>query len=166
MYHLDSIRYKGGEGLARISDEKLNAPFERFDVLELDYVARARDIAIRLSNGEEVGQEEVEYVRLAAVNDRQHLKGDFVISMFLDLVDSGVKFKRWEHGKMIHTNEKEVTKVYRNHFSGTLSVSEFCRQNAMTRNKYYRILKCDVKHPGTKERMEQIKAEIENEFLK
>lgn len=150
--------------MARISDEKLKAPFERFDVLELDYVERARDIAIRLSNGGEISQEEIEYVRLAAVNDRQHLKGDFVVSMFLDLVESGVKFNRWEHGKMIHTNEKEVTKVYRNHFSKELSVTEFCRQNAITRNKYYRILNCDVKHLRTKERMEQIKADIQKEF--
>lgn len=151
--------------MARISDEKLKAPFERFDVLELEYVARARDIAIRLSAGEKVSHEEIEYVRLAAVNDRQHLKGDFVISMFLDLVDSGVKFNRWEHGKMIHTNEKEISKVFRNHFSGALSVTEFCRQNAMTRNKYYRILNCDVKHQETKDRMKQIKTAIEKEFV-
>ena len=99
------------------------------------------------------------------MNDRNHLKGDFVISMFLDLVDSGVKFNRWEYGKMIHTNEREISKVYRNHFSKSLSIAEFCRQNAMTRNKYYRILNCDVKHQPTKERMEQIKAEIEHEFI-
>lgn len=151
--------------MARISQSKLEAPFERFDVLELDYVTRAKDIALRISNGEEVAQHEVESVRLDAVNDRKHLKGDFVISMFLDLVESGVKFQRWEGGKMIHTNEREMTKVFHNHFSGELSVIEFCRRNALTRNKYYRILNCDVKHEETRKKMQELKASIEKDYV-
>lgn len=151
--------------MARISEKKLKEPFERFDVLELEYVTRAKDIALRLSAGENVAHEEIEFVRLAAVNDRQHLKGDFVISMFLDLLGAGYKFKRWEHGKMIHTNDRELEKVYRNHFSGALSVTDFCKSNAMTRNKYYRILNCDVKHEETKEKMQRMKSEIEKEFV-
>lgn len=150
--------------MARISDEKLKAPFERFDVLEIDYVRKAKEIALRLTAGEGVSQIEIEDVRLSAVNDRKHLKGDFVISMFLDLVESGVKFNRWEHGKMIHTNDKEVLKVYHNHFSKALSVVEFCRRNAMTRNKYYRILNCDVKHVPTAERLREMKKEVEKEY--
>ena len=150
--------------MSRISSEKLKAPFERFDVLDIDYVEKAKEVALKISRGEDVPQSEIEAIRLAAVNDRKHLKGDFVISMFLDLVDSGVKFNRWEHGKMIHTNNREVEKVYRNHFSGALSVTEFCRQNAMTRNKYYRILNCDVKHEPTKESLQQIKQTIAKEY--
>ena len=150
--------------MARISESKLKAPFNRFDVLDIDYVQKAKDVALRLSAGEEVPHEEIEEIRLAAVNDRQHLKGDFVISMFLDLVESGYKFQRWEHGKMIHTNNREVEKVYRNHFSKELSVTEFCRQNAMTRNKYYRILNADVKHEETRENLKEIRAKIEQEF--
>lgn len=150
--------------MARISESKLKAPFNRFDVLDIDYVQKAKDVALRLSAGEEVPHEEIEEIRLAAVNDRKHLKGDFVISMFLDLVESGYKFQRWEHGKMIHTNNREVEKVYRNHFSKELSVTEFCRQNAMTRNKYYRILNADVKHEETRENLKEIRAKIEQEF--
>ena len=150
--------------MARISESKLKAPFNRFDVLDIDYVQKAKDVALRQSAGEEVSHEEIEEIRLAAVNDRQDLKGDFVISMFLDLVESGYKFQRWEHGKMIHTNNREVEKVYRNHFSKELSVTEFCRQNAMTRNKYYRILNADVKHEETRENLKEIRAKIEQEF--
>lgn len=149
--------------MARISHEKLTAPFERFDVLELDYVTRAKEIALKISRGEEVEQSELEEVRLAAVNDRKHLKGDFVISMFLDLVESG-EFNRWEGGKMIHTNEHEMTKVFRNHFSGELSVSEFCKHNALTRNKYYRILNCDVKNQQKKDEMLELKNRIGLEY--
>lgn len=151
--------------VARISNGKLKAPFRRFDVLEIDYVQKAKEVALKISRGEDFDPAEIEEIRLAAVNDRKHLKGDFVISMFLDLVESGVKFNRWEQGKMIHTNDKEISKVYRNHFSGALSVTEFCRQNAMTRNKYYRILNCDVKHQETKEKMEKIKSDIQKEFV-
>lgn len=151
--------------MSRISKAKLEAPFERFDVLEIDYVEKAKDVALRLSAGEQVLHSEIEEIRLAAVNDRKHLKGDFVISMFLDLVDSGHKFKRWEHGKMIHTNERELEKVYHNYFSKKLSVTEFCRQNAMTRNKYYRILNCDVQHEGTKKKMETIKEKVRKEYV-
>lgn len=150
--------------MSRISEDKLKAPFRRFDVLDIDYVQKAKEVALKISRGEHVALEEIEEIRLAAVNDRKHLKGDFVISMFLDLVESGVKFNRWEHGKMIHTNNREIEKVYRNHFSGELSVTEFCRQNAMTRNKYYRILNCDVKHVPTKEQMEEIKETIKREY--
>ena len=150
--------------MARISEDKLKAPFERFDVLDIDYVQKAKEVALKISRGEDVAPEEIELIRLAAVNDRKHLKGDFVISMFLDLVDSGVKFNRWEHGKMIHTNNKEVEKVFRNHFSGALSVTEFCRQNAITRNKYYRILNCDVKHEPTRENLKKIQALVASEF--
>ena len=150
--------------MARISKEKLDAPFKRFDVLDIDYVQKAKDVALRLSAGEEVPHQEIEEIRLAAVNDRQHLKGDFVISMFLDLVDSGHKFQRWEHGKMIHTNNREIEKVYRNHFSKELPVTEFCRENAMTRNKYYRILNADVKHEETREKMLAVKEQIRSEY--
>ena len=150
--------------MARISDEKLNAPFERFDVLEIDYVEKAKQVALKISRGEDVSPEEIQEIRLAAVNDRKHLKGDFVISMFLDLVESGVKFNRWEHGKMIHTNNREVEKVYHNHFSEKLSVTDFCKLNAMTRNKYYRILNCNVKHEPTKKTMQEIKERIASEY--
>ena len=159
-----TIQYRKGKIMARISEEKLKAPFERFDVLEINYVQKAKEVALKISRGEDVSPEEIEEIRLAAVNDRKHLKGDFVISMFLDLVESGVKFNRWEHGKMIHTNNREIEKVYRNHFSDALSVTEFCKLNAMTRNKYYRILNCDVKHIPTKNQMEEIKELIKKEY--
>lgn len=164
LYHLHTKRYRKGSVMTRISEEKLKAPFERFDVLDIDYVQQAKEVALKISRGEHVASEEIEKIRLAAVNDRKHLKGDFVISMFLDLVESGVNFNRWEGGKMIHTNRKEVEKVYHNHFSGELSVTEFCRRNAMTRNKYYRILNCNVKHEAARERLQAIKMEIEKEY--
>lgn len=146
-----------------ISQKKLNADFERFDVLNVDYVKKAKQFALDYIETGESDLELLKEIRLAATADRNHLKGDFVISMFLDLIQSK-EFQRWEHGKMIHTNNAEVEKIYRNHFSKELSVTEFCRRNPITRNKYYRILNCDVKHNETKAQLLEIKMKIEKEY--
>lgn len=143
-----------------ISDEKLYAPFNKTKTLELDYVQKAKKIAERINKGEEISVEELAEIRNAAVNDRTNLKGDFVISCFLD----AMQFNRWKKGKMIHTNDREVEKIYRNHFSKELSVTEFCKRNPITRSKYYRIVNCDVQNVETKEQLQAIKDRIEMEY--
>lgn len=144
-----------------ISDEKLYAPFNKTKTLELDYVQKAKKIAERINKGEEVPVEELAEIRNAAIADRTNLKGDFVISCFLDALR---QFNRWEKGKMIHTNDREVEKIYRNHFSKELSVTEFCKRNPITRSKYYRIVNCDVQNVETKEQLQAIKDRIEMEY--
>lgn len=143
-----------------ISDEKLYAPFNKTKTLELDYVQKAKKIAERINKGEEVPVEELAEIRNAAIADRTNLKGDFVISCFLD----AMQFNRWKKGKMIHTNDREVEKIYRNHFSKELSVTEFCKRNPITRSKYYRIVNCDVQNVETKEQLQAIKDRIEMEY--
>lgn len=161
---------KGGRGMSvqkRITDEKLNKDFERFDVLTVDYVQKAKAIALKITNGEPVDIEDIKEIRLAAVNDRKNLKGDFVISMFLDIFESNDKaFKRWDKGKMIRTNDKELERVFLNHFSKDLSVTDFCKKHRMTRSKYYRIVNCDVKNADAKEQLESFKEKIQKEFQK
>lgn len=144
-----------------ISDEKLYAPFNKTKTLELDYVQKAKKIAERINKGEKISVEELAEIRNAAVNDRTNLKGDFVISCFLDALQ---QFNRWDKGKMIHTNDREVEKIYRNHFSKELSVTEFCKRNPITRSKYYRIVNCDVQNVETKEQLQAIKDRIEMEY--
>lgn len=143
-----------------ISDEKLYAPFNKTKTLELDYVQKAKKIAERINKGEEVPVEELAEIRNAAIADRTNLKGDFVISCFLD----AMQFNRWKKGKMIHTNDREVEKIYRNHISKELSVTEFCKRNPITRSKYYRIVNCDVQNVETKEQLQAIKDRIEMEY--
>ncbi len=144
-----------------ISEEKLYAPFNKTKTLELDYVQKAKKIAERINKGEEVPVEELAEIRNAAIADRTNLKGDFVISCFLDAMQ---QFNRWKRGKMIHTNDREVEKVYRNYFSKEITVVEFCKRNPITRSKYYRIVNCDVKDAETKEQLQAIKARIEKEY--
>lgn len=144
-----------------ISEEKLYAPFNKTKTLEIDYVQKAKKIAERINKGEEVPAEELAEIRNAAIADRTNLKGDFVISCFLDALQ---QFNRWDKGKMIRTNDREVEKVYRNYFSKEITVVEFCKRNPITRSKYYRIVNCDVQNVETKEQLQAIKARIEKEY--
>lgn len=144
-----------------ISDEKLYAPFNKTKTLELDYVQKAKKIAERINKGEEVPTEELAEIRNAAIADRTNLKGDFVISCFLDALQ---QFNRWERGKMIRATNKEMEQVYRNYFTKKLTVEKFCEQYKMDRNKYYRIVNCNVKNIDKKAEMQELKDKIEMEY--
>lgn len=144
-----------------ISDEKLYAPFNKTKTLELDYVQKAKKIAERINKGEEVPTEELAEIRNAAIADRTNLKGDFVISCFLDALQ---QFNRWERGKMIRATDKEMEQVYRNYFTKKLTVEKFCEQYKMDRNKYYRIVNCNVKNIDKKTEMQELKDKIEMEY--
>lgn len=149
-------------GTSRISEEKLNAPFKRADLMNMDYVEHAKSVAKRLNNGEDASQlqDEIIDIRLDAVNDRTNLKGDFVISVFLELMEQGVKFDRWEKGKSIRVDRKLAKKIFVNEVTKKLTVTAFCEQNGLTRNKYYRIANCDVKNSDKKAELEMIKENV------
>lgn len=150
--------------MARISLWKLQQPFKRADLLETDYIRKAKDIAFRMNAGEDVPLDEINEIRLAAVNDRTNLKGDFVISVFLELMESGVKFERWERGRAIKISDKMARKIFANEVTRELNVTAFCKENRLTRPKYYRVANCDVKDPIKKAELEQLKAEVINEL--
>lgn len=147
--------------MGNISEYKLSLPFKRTDLLEKEYVRKAKDIAIRMNAGEQVPHEEINEIRLLAVNDRDNLKGDFVISVFLELVESGVNFERWDRGKAVKINDKLARKIFENEITRELTVTAFCEKNRLTRNKYYRIAKCDIKDEIKKAELEQLKIEVE-----
>lgn len=142
-----------------ISDKKLYAPFNRVNTLELEYVQQAKTLAIKIAAGEEVTTEELAAVRNGAVADRTHLKGDFVISCFLDMM----QFERWEGGKRIRISDDQIARIYRNDMQGG-SVTHFCNNERLTRTKYYRIKNMDVKDAESKERLETIKRQVAAEF--
>lgn len=144
----------------RISPEKLNEPFKRTDLLDLQYIEHAKNVALRMKKGEYVHPDEIIDIRLDAVNDRKNLKGDFVISVFLELIEQGVKFERWEKGKSIRVNADLAKRIFENEVTKKLSVTEFCKENQLTRNKYYRIANCDVKNAEKKAELEEIKANV------
>lgn len=121
----EEYKRKRRMGNGRISPEKLNAPFKRADLLNMDYVEHAKSVAKRINNGEHVSQDELIDIRLDAVNDRNNLKGDFVISVFLELMEQGVKFDRWEKGKSIRVDRKLAEKIFVNEVTKKLTVTAF-----------------------------------------
>lgn len=143
-----------------ISDEKLYAPFNRVNTLEMDYVKKAKEIAETIAAGGELDIDDLAFVREASTNDRKNLKGDFVISCFLDMIDS---FNRWEGGKRIRISDDQIARIYRNDMQGG-SVSHFCNNERLTRTKYYRIKNMDVKDAESRERLETIKRQVAAEF--
>lgn len=149
-----------------ISEVKLKAGFKRADTLNLLYVRQAKNIAERIRKGEEVDWKEIAEVRLRAVDDRDNLKGDFVISVFLELMEQGIMFDRWEKGRSIKVSDKLARKVFENELTKEISVTKFCQDNRLTRNKYYRIANCNVKDADKKAELENLKSEVARRLSK
>lgn len=152
--------------MTRISEYKLSQPFEEFDTLEIDYVQDALAIAKRIVAMEEVTPEEIRHIRLDATNDRDHLKGDFVISMFTGLLKKGYKFERWEKGKSMRASEELITSVIEHYYKEESSVTSFCKENRLDRGKYYRILNATVSNPDKKKLILEIKERVAEKYKK
>lgn len=54
-------------------------------------------------------------------------------------------------------SEELYREIYGNEITKDLSVSEFCREKGITRSKYYRIKKCDVKNEADRHYLEMLK---------
>lgn len=150
--------------MPRITKEKLDKPFERMNTLDLDYVQKAKDVAKRLNAGEKVEQWEIAEIRLGAVNDRNNLKGDFVISCYMDILES---FERWTKGKSLKATDALIKSVYYNRHELTVkakknkTVRDFCATSGISCGKYYRIANKDVTNPHTLSRLKKIEQEVD-----
>lgn len=145
-----------------IKPEKLYAEFNEVTLSTKPYVQLARKVAAQIRDGEKPDINDLAFIREAASKDIELLKGDYVISAFL----TAMTWDRWENGKAIDINEKEAEKIYRHHFNKTMTVKDFCLQNRLTRNKYYRVLNCNVKYQPHKEQLQEIKARVAKEYRK
>lgn len=108
--------------------------------------------------------EKVAKVRLLSCYDKTHLKGDFVISMIVSIseeIRSEMEFTPWRGGKRMKISEHFLRKIYHNHFTKEMEVTEFCVKNHLTRSKYYRIVNCDVKLKSDKEYFMNLKKSVE-----
>lgn len=157
--------------MKKICDQKLYAEFDSFDALNIEYVEKAKGIAERIFNKEEVSIAEIAEIRLKAVMDKTHLKGDFVITVFLVMQEQMKlkelelrEFKPWRGGKRLKLTEKTIRKIYRNHFVKDKTVTEFCKENRITRCKYYRVVNCDVKLVEDIFYLRALKIEVLNEM--
>lgn len=143
-----------------IKPEKLYAEFNEVTLSDKAYVQLARKVAAQIRDGEKPDINDLAFIREAASKDIELLKGDYVISAFL----TAMTWDRWANGKCIDITETLAEKIYRHHFKRDISVKEFCEVHFITRNKYYRVVNCDVKYQPHKEQLQEIKARVAKEF--
>ncbi|GHV17788.1 hypothetical protein FACS189425_04830 [Clostridia bacterium] len=137
-----------------ISEEKLKQPFKPFNVLDLEYVKLARHLAEQYSGSEPIAQDDLIKIRLLAVQDRNHLKGDFVIGMFLDLIESEKrKPKRWDKGRRLGIGDRLLDKLLENHLTKTKTAKAFCSENPVSLYTYRSIVNLTVKNAADRERV-------------
>ncbi|EJS09165.1 MULTISPECIES: hypothetical protein [Bacillus] len=151
--------------MANISEQKLNAPIENVKIAERDYIELAKELAKKIveldPNGDEEGYEctgeeleQLREIRLKAVNDKDILKGDYVIAAYIDLYREREKFKG--EGKYLKATDELIEKIFLNS-SEKGNVVEFCSKHGISRDKYYRILKNQFKQEDDRERVERIR---------
>ena len=146
--------------MGKISNKKLYAPLSRFDILKNQYVQEAKVLAKDILEGTEPNVNALAKIRLAAIVDKKHLKGDCVISVFLQALSEQNEFSHWRGGKRIKISEKMIRKIYHHHFTKEVTVKVFCTENRLTKSKYYRVVNCNVKLPSDKEYLEKLKATV------
>lgn len=71
--------------MSRISEKKLNASFEPFQTLDLPYIKKAKEAVRQYQETGKIDKKLMREIRIEAVNDTKHLKGDFVVSMLIEI---------------------------------------------------------------------------------
>lgn len=156
----------------KISEKKLLADLMEFDedlIEDIDYL----QWYVELHQSVELGKVDIALyakIRLAACNDREHLKGDYCIRLLQfffenrELKNTLVgKVDRNTMGKKFKASEGLIKSVFRNQKSKELSVNTFCLIAGISKNKYYRIINQDVEDIKTIQYLKSIQKEIENE---
>ena len=161
--------------MANITDKKLYAPIQNVQFSNRDYIEKAKQIAKKIVEYDTEGTmseyhikkgtqtaEDVAYVRDKASEDRDILKGDFVILAYVDMFREQKKSVApiEGKGKFLKMSDKLIRAIFENDRDGG-KVNDFCTKNRITRTKYYRVLKMDLKQPRDIERIERIRKEVE-----
>ena len=156
----------------KISEKKLFADLMDFDEEVINDILYLKDCLLFIEKAErgEVDKELHARIKLAACDDRKHLKGDYCILLvrfFLKNKElkktSPGKFNRHKTGKKFKATEGLVKSVFRNHQSKDFPVKQFCKLVGISRNKYYRIINQDVEDIETIRYLKSIQKQIENE---
>lgn len=162
--------------MANISDKKLYAPIQNVRLADREYIELAKKIAKKivhydpegvLSNysvaeGHDELMQELAEVRMCASDDREILKGDFVILCYIDLFREQLLQEQRVvegKGKFLKISDKLIREIFENHLAGG-KVTDFCTQKLITRTKYYRILNIKLKQERDIERVARIRAEV------
>lgn len=163
----------GVGNLANISDERLYAPIKNVRLADKEYIEWAKEFAREIVKFDPTGKKN-EYrpvhsdlakklaeIRKAATDDRDILKGDFVILCYVDLFRQQKQEKQGVEGKgkFLKMSDKLIQAIFENHRDGG-NVTEFCAKKRITRTKYYRVLNVKFKQERDVERIRRIKESV------
>lgn len=157
---------------SRISYEKLYAELFEVDdelVLEVDYLQWSEEVVDKLEQGI-VDVELIAKIRLAACDDKKHLKGTYCIEIAklrrkVKKLEKALKgtVKRNNEGKKFKATEMLIKSIYLNHKNKALPVKEFCKIAGISKNKYYRVINHDVEDAATVRYLKLLKKQVEED---
>lgn len=99
-------------------------------------------------------------IRLGAPNKDIQIE-DYVISVVANILRDEKKKKNYVagKGKYLKASDKLIAEILKNDWEGN-NISEFCRNNGIQRNKYYRILTRNLKHQSDVSRIDKIESKL------
>jgi hypothetical protein len=147
--------------MGRISQAKLDAPFTEFKPLDLSYAQTAHKLAMQYRQGLPIDQGELSKLRVLSALDADHLKGDWLIQLFLGSMQAQ-PFTRWDKGRRLGISDRLLDKVLLNHLTQNMTAKAFCAANPLSLYTYRSIVNLTVKNEADREhitsRREAIKA--------
>lgn len=147
----------------RISKAKLNSALNLGQVSRTAYFKLAGKIAKDIMNDKEPCPGEIARVRVDAVNDKSNLKGDFVIAVSLELNSYKVN-NSWGKGRTMLVTKEFAELVFEHDLKRVRNVAKFCRENNITRDRYYKIRNIDVKQEATRKLLLKAKQKAKKRF--
>lgn len=159
--------------VVRISEEKLSSDIKNVHFFERSYIQKAKEVAKAIVKADPEGtmgsytmkdietEQLVRNIRLDAANDKEILKGDYVILAFVDLYREEQEKKNYVNGKgkFLNASDELILSILRNDQNNG-NVTEFCKNKGIHRSKYYRILNKNLKQEKDIHRIKKLEKEI------
>lgn len=145
-----------------IHQNKLFAPFEEFSSLDIPYVKVAKMLAEKYSKNEwgDAEQNALEAIRQLAAGDHNHLKGDFIISIFLEINKMKPVKGTGKHLTITNKQIKNILLHYAEPTPRKVSIEQFSKNMAISKVLYHRVVGRKYKHKKDNDRINKIAAEL------
>jgi hypothetical protein len=145
-----------------ILDKKLKAEFKPYHTLgeKVNYV-RVLELLAAMYNADEWGDAEqaaLESARQLAAADKDHLKGDFIMSIFV-LQGHLRRHTIKGTGRRLGLNDRQIESVLRHHAdrsAGRLTQKAFCELTGITKTAYNRVIKRGYTNTADVKRVDDI----------
>jgi len=152
--------------LGKISESKLEAPFKPFNNLgeRVSYVRILEMLAAKYNAGEwgDAEKATLRITRQLAAGDREHLKADFIMSIFLHH-ERSKQHKIKGTGRRLGLDDRQIESILRHHADKSpdrMTQVKFCEVTGITRTVYNRVVKRDYKNAADVEKVNRVAASL------